>query len=177
MKTIRKKYYKRRRKKSILVEFVIALTLITVVVVGAKELALPNESIEGIQLIGCVDGDTAKLKINGQSETVRFLAIDTPETKHPSKGVEPYGKEASNYTCEALENASVIRIEYDSNSETRDKYNRVLAWVFVDEKLLQEELLKNGLGKVAYLYGNYSYLDKLSEAEKYAQSNSLGIWK
>ncbi|MEG0165406.1 thermonuclease family protein [Anaerorhabdus sp.] len=172
-----KRYRRRNKKTSIFVELVIALILLVVVGIGAKEVILPNESIEGVQLVGCVDGDTAKLRIEGQTETVRFLAIDTPETKHPNKGVEPFGKEASDYTCDTLKNANVIRVEFDLNSNQRDKYNRILAWVFVDDKLLQEELLNNGLAKIAYLYGDYSYMDQLYKAEQLAQANNLGVWE
>lgn len=170
-------YYIRNKQISLFVELVFAVILLAVVGIGVKEVVLPNESIEGVQLVGCVDGDTSKLKIDGQTETVRFLAIDTPETKHPNKGVEPFGKEASDYTCDALKNANVIRVEFDLNSNQRDKYDRLLAWIFVDDKLLQEELLNNGLAKIAYLYGDYSYMDQLYKAEQSAQVNNLGIWE
>lgn len=170
-------YYVRNKQISLFVELILAVILLVVLGIGAKEVVLPNEPINGVQLIGCVDGDTAKLKIDGQTETVRFLAIDTPETKHPTKGVEPFGKEASDYTCDALTNANVIRVELDLNSEQRDKYDRLLAWIFVDDKLLQEELLNNGLAKIAYLYGEYSYMDQLYKAEQSAQINNLGIWE
>ena len=50
----------------------------------------------------CVDGDTAKFIIDGEVKSVRFLAIDTPETVHPTKDEEPYGKEARDFTCNSL---------------------------------------------------------------------------
>ena len=100
---------------------------------------------EEVSLSKCVDGDTAKFIINNKEETVRFLAVDTPATKHPTKGEEPYGKEASDYTCNRLKEGNKIELEYDDNSTKTDKYNRYLAWVFVDDNLLQAELVKNGL--------------------------------
>lgn len=124
----------------------------------------------------CVDGDTAKFLLNGEEITVRFLAIDTPETKHPKKGVEPYGKEASDFTCNIITNAESIYLEYDNNSDKTDKYNRYLAWVWVDNNLVQEELVKQGLAKVAYLYGNYKYTNELKKLETEAQENKLNIW-
>ena len=57
-----------------------------------------NERIE-VKFSKCVDGDTIRLKINGQKKRVRLLAIDTPESVTPDKPVQAYGKEASNYTC------------------------------------------------------------------------------
>lgn len=124
----------------------------------------------------CVDGDTIKVTINNEIKTVRFLAIDTPETKHPTKGVEPYGKEASEYTCEKVTNAKKIELEYDENSDKEDKYGRLLAWIWVDGNLLQKELITNGLAKVAYLYDDYKYTSELQELEKIAQKNETGLW-
>lgn len=124
----------------------------------------------------CVDGDTAKFMLDNEEITVRFLAIDTPETKHPTKGEEPYGKEASDFTCQFLRNANRIVLEYDNGSDTYDKYNRHLAWVYVDNVLLQQTLIEKGLAKVAYLYGDYAYTEQLQASEKIAQEQQLGIW-
>lgn len=129
-----------------------------------------------VELSKCVDGDTAKFIINGKEYSTRFLAIDTPEVKHPKKGVEPFGKEASKYTCDSLEKANEIILEYDSNSTEEDKYGRKLAWVFVDKELLQEKLLSKGYAKVAYLYDDYKYTKKLQEVEKKAKKSKLGVW-
>lgn len=124
----------------------------------------------------CVDGDTAKFKYNGEVITARFLAIDTPETKHPTNGEEPMGKEASKYTCEKLKNASKIVLEYDDDSDKLDKYERHLVWVFIDGELLQKELVRNGYAAVAYLYGDYKYTDILETEEQKAEDEKLGIW-
>ena len=130
---------------------------------------------EEVTLSKCVDGDTAKFIINNKEEIVRFLAVDTPETKHPTKGEEPYGKEASNYTCNRLKEGNKIELEYDDNSTKTDKYNRYLAWIFVDDNLLQAELVKNGLAEVAYLYGDYKYTDLLKDYEQTAIATKVGM--
>ena len=136
----------------------------------------PKEVINNVTFSACVDGDTAKLITSKGIETVRFLAIDTPETVHPTKPIEPYGKEASEYTCNSLKSAKEIKIELDPNSDEYDKYDRLLAWIFVDEKLLQEELINLGYGKVAYLYGDYKYTLRLQKDEAIAKSKNIGIW-
>ena len=118
---------------------------------------------EKVKFSSCVDGYTIKVIINDKEKTVRMLAIDTPESVHPNKDVEYYGKEASEYTCNKVTNAKKIELEYDDNSDKEDKYNRLLAWVYVDGKLLQEDLIENGYAKMAYLYGNYKYMDNLCE--------------
>jgi len=134
-----------------------------------------NEKIE-VTLAKCTDGDTASFNYNGEVIKARFLAIDTPESVHPTIGEEPYGKEASEYTCNALTNANQIMLEFDPNSDELDKYDRYLVWVYVDNKLLQKELVNNGLAKVAYLYNDYLYTSELEQAQATAQTNQIGIW-
>lgn len=124
----------------------------------------------------CVDGDTIKVLIDGKKTTVRFLAVDTPETKHPKKGVEPYGKEASDYTCNRVKNAKKLEIEYDEGSSKTDKYERALGWIFVDDSLLQKELIEKGYAKVAYLYGKYMHTEELQKEEEKAKESKLGVW-
>lgn len=129
-----------------------------------------------VKFSDCVDGDTAKFIYKKEEITARFLAIDTPETVHPNKEEEPYGKEASEYTCNKIKNAEVIELEYDEDSDELDKYNRHLVWVFVDGELLQKKLVSKGYASVAYLYGDYKYTSELEEAEQDAEDNKLGIW-
>ena len=131
---------------------------------------------ETVKFSDCVDGDTIKVLIDEKEYTIRMLAIDTPESVHPTKGVEYYGKEASDYTCNLVKNAKKIEIEYDDDSDKTDKYDRLLVWVFVDGKLLQKELVSNGYAKIAYLYGDYKYTSELEEAQELASTKNIGIW-
>ena len=126
-----------------------------------------------IKLVDCIDGDTARFIIDGKEEKVRFLGIDTPEYTNM---YEEFGKEASEYTCEALKNAKNIYIEYDINSDRYDKYNRVLGWIIVDNNNLSELLLSKGYAEVKYIYGNYKYVDDLCKAQNNAYKDRLGIW-
>lgn len=153
------------------------------VIKDSKELEAPscyteleNES-EEVTLSKCVDGDTAKFTMkDGSVKTARFLAVDTPESVHPTKEVEAYGKEASDYTCNLLTNAKTIKVEYDKASDKEDKYGRILVWVYADDKMVQETLLENGLAKVAYLYEDYEYTSKLQNIETIAKNKHVGIW-
>lgn len=129
-----------------------------------------------VKFEACVDGDTIKVILDNKKTTVRFLAIDTPETVHPTKGEQPFGKEASNYTCDKVKNAKKLEIEYDEGSTKTDKYNRVLGWVFTDDTLLQKDLVSLGYAKVAYLYGDYKYTEDLKKEESIAKSKKLGVW-
>ena len=131
---------------------------------------------EQVEFSKCVDGDTFKIVMDNEIKTVRMLAIDTPESVHPTKEVEKYGKESSKYTCDLLTNAKKIELEYDNNSDKKDKYDRVLAWIWVDDILLQDELVKNGYAEVAYLYGDYKYIDTLKDHQSVAEASKIGIW-
>ena len=131
---------------------------------------------EIVKYSGCVDGDTIKVKIKNEEKVVRLLAIDTPESVKPNTEVEYYGKEASEYTCKQIKNAKKISLEYDDNSDKEDKYGRILAWVFVDDKLLQSVLVEYGYAKVAYLYNDYKYTDVLMEKQELASAKGIGIW-
>lgn len=132
---------------------------------------------EKVKFVKCVDGDTAKFERNNKVFTLRFLAVNTPETKSPKKGVEFYGKEASNYTCKRLQEAKTIEIEYDNKSERKDRYGRNLGWVFLDDKLLQKDLVENGYAKVDYIYDKYKYVEELKEIEKKAKEAKKGLWQ
>lgn len=132
---------------------------------------------EEVQLESCIDGDTAKFKsADGTVISYRFLAVDTPETVHPTKGVEPWGKEASDYTCTTLQNATKITLEFDDNAGKVDKYGRGLAWVFADDIFIQEQLIAQGYAEVAYLYGDYKYNSLLQDTETVAKTSKVGIW-
>jgi len=133
-------------------------------------------SADVVKFSDCVDGDTFKVILNKEVYTVRLLAVDTPESVHPTTGVEYYGKEASEYTCNLVRNAKKIELEYDKNSDKLDKYGRLLAWVYVDGVLLQESLIENGYAKVAYLYDDYKYSESLKSIQEKISAKGIGVW-
>ncbi|MCE5039448.1 thermonuclease family protein [Staphylococcus auricularis] len=129
-----------------------------------------------VELTSTVDGDTAKFKYNGKEESFRFLLIDTPETKHPRVGKQPFGQEASDRTSELLNNANDIKVEFDVG-EKKDKYGRYLGYIYVDGEMLNNILVREGLAKVAYVYPpNTRHLDTLEESQEKAKEEEIGIW-
>jgi Micrococcal nuclease (thermonuclease) homologs len=153
------------------------LLLLLVFLMPANVLAVTaGTKTETVVFNKCVDGDTARFMRGTTEIKVRFLAIDTPETVHPTKEVEAFGKEASNYTCDRLKSAKKIVLEYDPKSAEKDKYDRYLAWIFLDDVLLQDDIIKNGYAKVAYLYSDYLYTDLLKASEKEARAEKVGQW-
>jgi len=129
-----------------------------------------------VELSSKVDGDTAKFIYDGNVQSFRFLLIDTPETKHPRLGKQPFGQEASDRTAELLNNANEIEVEFDVGQK-QDKYNRYLAYIYVDGEMLNNILVREGLAKVAYVYPpNTRYLTKLENSQEAAKSEKIGIW-
>lgn len=130
-------------------------------------------ALDKVKLEKCIDGDTASFIYKNEIYKFRFLAIDTPES---TTQIEEYGPEASEYTCSALKNASKIEIEFEDNSEIKDKYDRYLAYIFVDGELLQEKLLYNGLADLKYNKKNYKYSNRLENANNHAKDELIGIY-
>ena len=144
-------------------------------IINVNAININKDKIE-VTLKSCVDGDTAKFIYQNETIKVRFLAIDTPELKHEDREEEKYAREAKEFACNKLKDANEIYLEFDPNSDKQDKYDRYLAWVFVDDNLLQKDIIIKGYAKVAYLYGDYKYTDILKKEQRRAQKNKLGIW-
>ncbi|TKD69171.1 thermonuclease family protein [Pseudalkalibacillus hwajinpoensis] len=121
-----------------------------------------------------VDGDTLKVQVENREETIRLLLVDTPETKHPTKPVQPFGPEASQFAKDTLEGKEV-GIELDVSE--RDKYGRLLAYVWIGDSMFNEMLLEEGLARVAYIYQpNVKYVDQFQTIQREAQEKAIGIW-
>ncbi|MCY7962712.1 thermonuclease family protein [Bacillus inaquosorum] len=134
-----------------------------------------HKKLADVTLDRAVDGDTIKVIYNGKKDTVRYLLVDTPETKKPNSCVQPYGEDASKRNKE-LVNSGELQLEFDKG-DRRDKYGRLLAYVYVDGKSVQETLLKEGLARVAYVYEpNTKYIDQFRLDEQEAKSEKRSIW-
>ncbi|WP_017380475.1 thermonuclease family protein [Paenisporosarcina sp. TG-14] len=128
-----------------------------------------------VTLVRTVDGDTAVVNYEGKNLSVRYLLIDTPETKHPQMGIQPFGPEASNRNKELI-NSGKLAIEFDIGERT-DRYDRLLAYVYVDGVSVQETLVREGFARVAYIFPpSTRHLDVYKAAEKEAKDAGRGIW-
>ncbi|WP_173915920.1 thermonuclease family protein [Halobacillus sp. Marseille-Q1614] len=120
-----------------------------------------------------IDGDTIEVNMDGKTEDVRLLLIDTPETVHPSEPVQPYGPEASQFVKDTL-SGEEVRVKV--GSEERDNYGRLLAYVYIDGETIQEKLLEKGLARTAYLYNDLTMLDEFHAAQQKAIDSGNGVW-
>ena len=142
-----------------------------------------GEFIAGV-VTRVVDGDTAVIRVNGEDRRVRFLGVDTPETVHPNKPVQFYGKEASNFTKESLTGKNVW-LEYDVSPT--DRYNRHLAYVWtsrpnsinestIRQSMYNAKLLLGGYAKVTIIKPNKKYEALFKKFESEAKSAKRGLW-
>ena len=142
-----------------------------------KEKITPKRTYQSdiCEVTTVIDGDTIKCKIiNGKQETIRLIGVDTPETKHPNKPVEYFGKEASKFTKNLVE-GKLVKLEYDW--QRKDRYGRTLAYVYLEDgTFVNAEIIKQGYG-FAYTKFPFKYFDQFRLYEQQARKNKKGLWK
>ena len=127
-------------------------------------------------VVNVVDGDTIDVarSVDGRdTDTVRLLGVDTPETHHPTKPVECFGPEAASFTKEHLAGRSV-QLEVDI--EQRDRYGRRLAYVLVDGERFNDELLRRGYARLLVIEPNHAHARTMLREELDAKRAGRGLW-
>lgn len=177
--------------------------LLLICVLAVVQYVLPNtvpSTKTPVTLISVVDGDTIKVQLDNEEVTVRYLLIDTPETKKPGESVQPFGQEANDYNRELLSRGQIY-LEFDPLESQTDRYGRLLAYVWVDDTLVQSELVRAGLARVGYMYKDrhgaaieaealhalapyayqhdfkYTHAKKLLDMQELARSEKQHIWE
>jgi micrococcal nuclease len=144
-------------------------------VTDVKGAVVENQPAGTYRITKFHDGDTISVDMNGKEETVRFIGVDTPETHDPRKAVQCYGEAAAAYTKNLIGNASV-RLEADPLNTNRDRYNRLLRYVYLpDGRLVNAEIIKDGYG-FAYVSFPFSKLDEFKQFQADAQNAKKGLW-
>lgn len=122
-----------------------------------------------------VDGDTIEIAMNHQTETVRFIGIDTPEKNHPEKPVQCFAEAASQHLADLI-GSSPVRLEADPTNQNRDRYNRLLRYVYLpDGTLLNAKQIEDGYA-FAYLSFPFVMAEEFKKLEDYARQSNLGLW-
>lgn len=158
---------------------VVVATLAAASVLGASVLGwwlgeVARTAEPEVRVIEVVDGDTIVVAFaNGATDTVRLLGVDTPETKHPTKGVECFGPEAAAFTERRLL-GRVVRLE--SDVERRDVYGRRLAYVYLHGERFDDELLRRGYARFLVIPPNDAHGRELLAAELGARGERRGLW-
>jgi micrococcal nuclease len=127
-------------------------------------------------VVSVADGDTVEVRLNGRTENVRLIGVDTPETVHPTKPVGCYGPQASAFTKQLLPPGTKVRLVRDA--EARDYYNRLLAYVYrsSDNSFVNLELVRLGYGVPLNIEPNSAHRQEFVDAAFTAQQAQLGLW-
>lgn len=127
-------------------------------------------------VVQTVDGDTIEVDVAGARERVRLIGIDTPETKHPTEPVECFGPQASEHLAELLPPGTEVRLERDV--EARDRYDRLLAYVFRADDGLFVNLsqAEGGFADALTFPPNVAHTGQIAAAVTAARSGGVGLW-
>jgi micrococcal nuclease len=123
-----------------------------------------------------VDGDTIVVSVGAEELTVRLIGINTPETVDPRRPVECFGKEASAYAKELL-TGKTVRLQDDPTQQNRDRYNRLLRYVFLEGGTNVNGLMIQQGYAYEYTYDTpYQLQEDFISAQKQAEVSGIGLW-
>lgn len=128
------------------------------------------------QVVRVVDGDTLDVRMNGKRERVRLIGINTPETVDPRKSVQCFGKEASAKAKQLMEK-KYVRLERDRSQTDKDKYGRLLRYVYLeDNTLINRQLIVDGYAYEYTYEKSYAFMTEFKNAQQQAQAEKRGLW-
>jgi micrococcal nuclease len=120
-----------------------------------------------------VDGDTVEVRLDGETEDVRYIGVDTPETVKPGAPVDCFGPQASSFN-HALVEGRRVRLVF--GAERRDHYGRLLAYVYLGDRFVNAELVRRGLARTLTIPPNDRFAEQLKRLEIAAARAGRGLW-
>ena len=150
------------------------LTLALVVLLLA--LAAPARAttlVEGV-VVRVVDGDTITVRLGDRVESVRYIGVNTPEVHHPKRGEEPGGREASAVNRQLVA-GKPVRLELDV--QVRDRYGRMLAYVWIGDVMINAELVRLGYAQVMTIPPNVRHQALFVKLQRDAREARRGLWR
>ncbi len=129
-----------------------------------------------VQVVRVIDGDTIQVCcVFGDRVKVSYIGVDTPETHHPMRGVEPYGKEAAEANRKLVEDKTVI-LKFDV--EQRDRYGRLLAYIYLEDgTFVNAWLVEHGYAMVMTVPPNVKHQQLFLKLQREAREAGRGLWK
>ena len=148
---------------------------LTILIAGLASL-ITSAQLDPImaQVERVIDGDTIRVRHQGKNYTVRLMGVDTPETKHPTKAVEHFGREASAFTKSHLEGKLVVLVK-DRTGDTVDRFGRLLRYVLLDGDNFNARLIREGYAH-AYRRFPFSKRKEFIQLEEQARRRGIGLW-
>jgi micrococcal nuclease len=151
-----------------------AVLLPFVALLGTVAAAQPASlSLEAL-VVRVVDGDTIVVQVEGRNEKVRYIGVNTPELHHPVRGEEAGGREATEVNRD-LVGGKQVRLELDV--QVRDRYGRLLAYVWAGELMVNAELVRRGYAQVMTIPPNVRHQELLLKLQREARQAGRGLWR
>lgn len=141
---------------------------------GSDEDPAKAGSSVSVKVDQVIDGDTARVFYEGESESVRYIGIDTPEMNYDEGKPSCFASQATDRNAELLARNPKVKLVFDR--EKRDHYGRLLAYVYSGSTLLQSELLSGGYATTIEVPPNTSRAEKFSNLEREARESGRGLW-
>lgn len=176
---MKKSIHLTKRQQKLLLAFILALILpLLGIGVSKKETVTTfvNTQNPGYYSVSeFLDGDTIVVNSGGKDEIVRMIGVDTPETHHPKKPVQCFGKAAADFTKNLIGN-SAVRLEADPQDDNKDIYGRLLRYVYLPSGVLvNKEIVFQGYG-FAYTVFPFTKLEEFRTAGNEARQAKRGLW-
>ncbi|HEU4738150.1 MAG TPA: thermonuclease family protein [Solirubrobacterales bacterium] len=157
---------------------------LALLVLVAVVLLRPWESLDGpgrdeppeaavVPVTRVVDGDTVEVRLDGETEDVRYIGVDTPETVKPGAPVDCFGPQASAFNHRLVEGR---RVRLVFGAERRDVYDRLLAYVYLGDRFVNAELVRRGLARTLTIPPNDRYAGRFKRLEIAASRAGRGLW-
>ena len=150
---------------------IVAIVFTALVLSSTAVLSAASPSLQEARVIAVNDGDTVTLRMNGKEYRTRLVGIDAPEM-----GQEPWGKRSQEHLRKILKELR-WNVLIETDIQPYDKYNRLLVYVWADNKrLINEQMLFDGYSVLFTIQPNSKYADRFRNAQRMASEKKLGIW-
>jgi micrococcal nuclease len=157
---------------------IVLLALVLAVAAGRIAISRDDRAPRGLSgdVTRVVDGDTIHVDLDGVDETVRYIGVDTPESRKPGTPVQCFAKKASARNA-ALVDGQAVRLRFDA--ERRDRYGRLLAYVYRarDGAFVNAELVREGYARPLTVPPNVRYERRFGDLARQARRDGRGLWK
>lgn len=152
-------------------KYLLVFTLTAVIFTIIPVLSFASPVLQKARVTAVNDGDTITIRMNGKEYRARLVGIDSPEM-----GQEPWGQLSREHLRKILRDLH-WDIDVETDIQPYDKYNRLLVYVWDDNRrLINEQMLLDGYAVLFTLQPNSKYADRFKKAQRSAQENKLGIW-
>jgi micrococcal nuclease len=158
-----------------IVPFFLLLVAVAVLVVQLRD--HPRATTFGrAQVVRVVDGDTIRVRLDGRTERVRYIGVDTPESVKPGTPVQCYAKRAAAANAALVAGRSVRLV---GDVERRDRYGRLLAYVYrePDGAFVNAQLVREGYARTLAIAPNVAHARQFAELAQTARRGGRGLWR